>query len=401
MRYSEPLVQNVLACYKFNYCRLTSLRLQGGNLIFTANYSSSKSKNNKYIECKNGFKAPYSEIEGEAVKDESVDWATILGRKGNKLYAHELAKAQIHSNKPLTVKVLNKILAYSDILVSEDTLNSLINIPRLVFNDLHEKETRILIDEKVGLPHSKIQQRGVYIFTCLDTNQKYVGSSSVLALRLRGYLNKTHKNIGKLIPLIEEKGLSRFKLEVICLPYYPEFKPEIVLEQYFLLDPSFNLNTIRVSNNPSGSTAKPLYLYNRDKSILYYFTLQQKDFISKLSISHFTFTKHLENNTYYLGKYLFTREPSLNVKINDMSITDLSLMLEKDRVKYNRIKPLSSLSRPVILINEKDSNKTEFFPSLGKCVEYLRSKGLPATRVTLIKCINTDKAYHSYKCKYA
>ena len=73
MRYSEPLVQNVLACYKFNYCRLTSLRLQGGNLIFTANYSSSKSKNNKYIECKNGFKAPYSEIEGEAVKDESVD----------------------------------------------------------------------------------------------------------------------------------------------------------------------------------------------------------------------------------------------------------------------------------------------------------------------------------------
>ena len=91
----------------------------------------------------------------------------------------------------------------------------------------------------------------------------------------------------------------------------------------------------------------------------------------------------------------------LNVKINDMSITDLSLMLEKDRVKYNRIKPLSSLSRPVILINEKDSNKTEFFPSLGKCVEYLRSKGLPATQVTLIKCINTDKVYHSYKCKYA
>lgn len=60
----------------------------------------------------------------------------------------------------------------------------------------------------------------------------------MLALRLRGYLNKTHKTIGKLIPLIEEKGLSRFRLEVICLPYYPEFKPEIVLEQYFLLDPS-------------------------------------------------------------------------------------------------------------------------------------------------------------------
>lgn len=133
-------------------------------------------------------------------------------------------------------------------------------MPRLVFNDLHKKETRKLIEEKLGLPHSKIQQRGVYIFTCWYTNVKYVGSSSELALRLRGYLNKTHKKIGKLIPLIEEKGWSSFRLEVICLPNYPEFKPEIVLEQYFLLHPAFNLNTIRVSNNPSGSTALPLSL---------------------------------------------------------------------------------------------------------------------------------------------
>lgn len=69
-----------------------------------------------------------------------------------------------------------------------------------------------------------------------------------------------------------ERGLSEFKLEVICLPNYPDINPEIVLEQYYLLDPSFNLNTIRVPNNPSGSSAKPLYMYNRDKSILYYFT---------------------------------------------------------------------------------------------------------------------------------
>lgn len=220
-----------------------------------------------------------------------------MGRKGNNVYAHELAKAHINSGKQLTIKVLNEILAYSNILVSEETFNSLINMPRMIFNDLHKKETRSLIDDKLGLPHSKTQRQGVYIFTCLDTNQKYVGSSSQLALRLRGYLNKTHKDTGKLIPLIEKKGLACFRLEVICLPYYPEFRPEIVLEQYFLLDPTFNLNTIKVANNPSGSTAKPLYMYNRDKSILYYFTLQQKDFISKLNISHFTFTKHLTKGT--------------------------------------------------------------------------------------------------------
>lgn len=269
--------------------------------------------------------------------------AAILGRLGPNLYAHQLADSQIKSGKAITVGVLNEILAYSNILVSEDTLNSLINMPRFVFTNLDKIETRRLIQDKLGLPHSKTQVRGVYIFTCIDTNEKYVGSSCQLALRLRGYFNQTHKISGKLIPLIKAKSLASFKLEVICLPDYSEFRPEIVLEQYFLLDPSFKLNTIKVSNNPSGSTSKPLYMYNRDKSILYYYTLQQKDFISKLNISHFTFTKHLEKGTYYLGKYLFLREKVKTAELINKTLPDIALMLQKDRVKFNKNKPLSSL----------------------------------------------------------
>lgn len=326
------------------------------------------------------------------------DWGLILGRKGDCVYAHELAKAQIKSGKPIDLKILNEILSYSNLLVSEDTFNSLINMPVLVFKDLHKKETRCLIDKKLGLPHSKIQLRGVYIFTCIDTNQKYVGSSGVLALRLRGYLNKTHRNIGKLIPLIEEKGLSRFRLEVICLPYYPEFRPEIVLEQYFLLDPPFNLNTIKVANNPSGSTAKPLYLYNRDKSILYYFTLQQKDFISKLNISHFTFTKHLIKGTYYLGKYLFLRELINTAKVTDLTLPEIAIMLQQDRVKFNRSKPVNSLSKSVLLINI-ESKEEIFFESLGKCVIFFKSKGYPVSQSTIVKRLNTNISYRGYICK--
>lgn len=40
--------------------------------------------------------------------------------------------------------------------------------------------------------------------------------------------------------------------------------------------------------------------YNRDKSILYYSSTQQKDFIVNLNIAHFTFIKHLNKGTYYL-----------------------------------------------------------------------------------------------------
>lgn len=225
--------------------------------------------------------------------------------------------------------MLNEILAYSNILVSEDTLNSLINMPRFVYTNLDKIETRRLILFKLGL-HSKTPARGVYIFTYMDTNEKYVGSSRQLAQRLRGYFNQTHK-ISLVIPLIN-KSLARFKLEVICLPDYI-FRPEIVLEQYFLLDPSFSLNTIKVSNNPSGSIGRPLFMYNRDKSILYYYTLQPKDFISKLNISHTTFTKHLEKGTYYLGKYLFLREKVPLAEVINMSLPSIALMLQKDRVK--------------------------------------------------------------------
>jgi hypothetical protein len=108
-------------------------------------------------------------------------------------------------------------------------------------------------------------------------------------LRLKSYLKEKNKTIGKLIPLINKDNLSSFTLEVIPLYNNYGFRSEIVLEQYYLLDPSFNLNTVRVANNPSGSNAKPLFMYNRDKTILYYYSTQQNYFINKLNIHYVTF----------------------------------------------------------------------------------------------------------------
>jgi hypothetical protein len=87
-------------------------------------------------------------------------------------------------------------------------------------------------------------------------------------------------------------------------------------------------------------------LYNRDKSVLYYYSTQQKDFIVNLNISHFTFTKHLNksNCNYYLGKYLFFRFSDITAKVKDISNLDLALQLEKDRKIFNKNKPLNSLS---------------------------------------------------------
>lgn len=136
-------------------------------------------------------------------------------------------------------------------------------------------------------------------------------------------------------------------------------------------------------------------MYNRDKSVLYYYSTQQKDFIVNLNISHFTFTKHLNKGSYYLGKYLFSRIPENTAKVKDISILDLALQLEKDRKIFNKNKPLNSLSRSVLLI---EANSTKLFFSIGKCISYLRDKGLPATQTTLALTgyIDKGKTYHGF-----
>ena len=382
----------------------TSINLSDYDVLMLSTYLYVKNNKPKSFNFTNT--SQFSSNSHSNTKIDKENWKMILGRKGPIENVHKLAQEQIKSKKPVTFKVINEILAYCNISITEDLLNSLINVPSIIIKNLLQNETKKILKDNIGLPSSKIQIPGVYIFKHKITGEKYVGSSSQLAIRLSGYLNYTHKPIGKFTPLLFKDRLSNFTLEVIPLVNNYNFRSEIVLEQYYLLDPSFTLNTIKVANNPSGSNAKPLFMYNRDKTILYYSSTQQIDFIKNLNISHFTFSKHLKNGSFYLGKYLFTRESELHAKVKDISIIELALQLEKDRKLYNKNKPLNSLSRSVLMclvnnsvISDKEDSCLLFF-SIGKCVEHLRNKGLPATQTTLVKYIGTGKSYHGYIFKY-
>jgi len=81
----------------------------------------------------------------------------------------------------------------------------------------------------------------------------YVGSSSKL-----GYFNGTHKPVGKFIPFLQLEGLSKFKLEIIPLKENYFVNQELALEQYYLLHPEYNLNTLRIVNDFSGARSKAL-----------------------------------------------------------------------------------------------------------------------------------------------
>ncbi len=147
------------------------------------------------------------------------------------------------------------------------------------------------------------------------------------------------------------------------------------------------------------------------KSRLYFSTTQQKDFISKLNISHFTFTKHLTKGTYYLGKYLLLipgaarrlgpaepREKISTARSSDMTLAEIALMLKRDRVKFNQEKPVNGSSKAILFIDIL-SKEELLFESLGQCINFLKSKGFSASQKTLVKRLNTDLSYKGYICK--
>lgn len=72
-------------------------------------------------------------------------------------------------------------------------------------------------------------------------------------------------------------------------------------------------------------------------------------------------------------------------------------MLQQDRVKF-RNQTVNGASKPVLLINVENKEEIQF-ESLGKCVKFFSSKGLPVSQATLVKRLNTSIVYRGYLCK--
>lgn len=76
-----------------------------------------------------------------------------------------------------------------------------------------------------------------------------------------------------------------------------------------------------------------LFMYNRDKTILYYYTNYIQEFLDNLKINQYTFNKHLTKGTYYLRRYLFTKYLEPTARFKCLTLKDLTLKLKKDRKK--------------------------------------------------------------------
>ena len=98
------------------------------------------------------------------------------------------------------------------------------------------------------------------------------------------------------------------------------------------------------------------------------------------------------------GKYLFLRERISTARSSDMTLAEIALMLKRDRVKFNKEKPVNSSSKAILLLDIL-SKEELLFESLGQCFNFLKSKGFSASQKTLVKRLNTDLSYKGYICK--
>lgn len=71
---------------------------------------------------------------------------------------------------------------------------------------------------------------------------------------------------------------------------------------------------------------------------MYYSSDKQETFIKTLSIHHTTLTTHIANGTYYLNKYVLSREKVGEAEVAEMSVDEIKAMLAQDRADQNRKK---------------------------------------------------------------
>lgn len=336
------------------------------------------------------------------------DWETIHNRRENiqglNKTAYELALEYLKSDKPITATEINKVLSLTGFSIDQNTLDLILSKPRLSFNKLSQDTilSKIFV-EKIGTGASghrnEKSKAGVYIWTHIATDSLYVGSSRSLARRLLGYFKGTHDSVGRFIPFLSKEGLNAFTLDVIVLNEEYSEGLELCLEQYFLLHKKYDLNTLRVVNNISGSRSKAVFLYTKDLSQLIFSSEKQEDFIFKLGIHHSIIQRSINlEDAYYLGKYVFTDYLIEGIKLSNLTESEVLIMLEEDRLAE---KEKSKEGRQIILIAEGNDSNVQTFSSIKSCLEFLKSQDRSANKSTFYKYLGSSKSYKGFYIKWA
>lgn len=316
-----------------------------------------------------------------------------------------LALEHINSGKPTTSLIMNKILLNQNLVVTDSKLNQLLKVKGVEIDlPISTPDNSKLLDELTGKSKHK-GFFGVYMFIHKITGDKYVGSSNLLRRRMDYYFKGDFPLAGKFLPLLGKYGLKAFKLIIFKLDSNKfSSQDALILEQYYLLNKEFNLNTLRVINAGS-SKGDPIYVYDLTCSTLYYHAKSKIELKRVLNIHTETSKKFIDSKLPYLNKFLLLSYPISTVSVSNISIQELVGIMQEER--QNTYKLGTRRSIPVELEIKEKNIFVDYpgynlkFDSLTSCIEYLRGLGLTIKRDTLTRYIKMGKVFHNFVCKYS
>jgi len=279
------------------------------------------------------------------------------------LVREDIANGNTISN---TNGITNGVLVNQKVIISQKELDQLLKLPSVKFDLPITNETYPSL-LALGKPQSRRSNTGVYIFTHKLTGNKYVGSSNDLARRFKQYFDKDalfgNKNTGQLTPLIDKEGLGAFSLDVTVVPAsYPKYS-YCFLEQYYLLDKSFNLNTHKVVNFRVNQGFK-IFLYDLDCKTLYYSSSSLNAFCADLGIHHSSYKKCISSGAPFLDFFVISNTLITEAVPANLSESDVRELLAKRR-KENLNKQAIYLGKEIEVF-DKDTNEIKIYDSTSK-----------------------------------
>ncbi len=193
------------------------------------------------------------------------------------------------------------------------------------------------------------------------------GSSNDLARRFKQYFEKNalfnNKDTGILLPMIEKEELKAFTLKVTVIPSsYPRYS-HAFLEQYYLLNKEYNLNTHRIVNFRV-SQGFNIYLYDKDCKILYYSNNSLNAFCADLGIHHSSYKKHVANNSLLFDYFIISND--LASEAVPAGLTELELRELIDERRKTSLNKLHLSYGKRVEVLDSDTNITKIYDSSYK-----------------------------------
>jgi len=329
-----------------------------------------------------------------------------------------LALEHINSGKPTTSTIINKILSNQNIIVTDLKLKELLKVKGVEIDlPITTAKNNKLLENLTGKSKYK-GFFGVYMFIHKNTAQKYVGSSNLLRRRMDYYFKGEFitslfkvKDAGKFLPFLKKEGLKAFKLIIFKLDSNKfSIQDALILEQYFLLNKEFYLNTLRVVNAGS-SKGDAVFVYDLTCKTLYYHAKSKIELKRVLKIHTETSKKYVDSKMPYLNKFLLLSYSIPTASISNTPIEELVDIMQKERQSQYILGTRRNIQ---VKLEIKEGNTfveprstapsdgvTLNFDSLTSCIEYLRVLGLTIKRDTLTKYIKIGKVFHNFLCKYS